>query len=77
MSQLRHNSASPTLEVSKPDTLVSRQQARLLLANVHVSTLWRWERAGHLSPVRIDQGNKRSAVFYRMSDLQRIVGGQS
>ena len=55
--------------------LVSRKKARHLLGDVHNSTLWRWEKAGILQPIRINQSSKQSAVFYRMSDLLRLIQG--
>lgn len=50
------------------DRLVAREEARLQLGSPAPSTLWRWERAGYLRPVRI--GVK---VFYRQGDIAAII----
>ena len=52
------------------DELVPKEVARVrLLGGVDPSTLWRWEKAGYLVPVRI--GVK---VFYRRGDIARLTG---
>lgn len=53
------------------DTLVPREDV-LRMLKVDPSTLWRWEKAGYLSPVRI--GVK---VMYRKGDLDRLVGSKT
>ena len=50
------------------DHLIQREEARLMLGGPDPSTLWRWERRGYLTPVRI--GVK---VFYRRSDIDGII----
>ena len=50
------------------DHLVGREEARQLLGGPDPSTLWRWERAGYLRPVRIG-----ARVFYRRCDLAAII----
>lgn len=50
------------------DCLVPKEDARLMLGKVDKSTLWRWEKAGYLSPVRI--GTK---VFYKKSQLESLM----
>ena len=51
------------------DTLIAKEEARIrLLGGVDPSTLWRWEKAGYLTPVKI--GVK---VFYRRSDIDAII----
>ena len=50
------------------DVLVSRDEARAQLGGPDPSTMWRWEKAGYLNPVRIG-----ARVFYRRSDLDRII----
>lgn len=50
----------------KKDVLVPRRMAIRLLGKSS-STLWRWERASYLVPVR--QG---ASVMYRSSDLERL-----
>lgn len=54
------------------DRLVPKEEARGLLGGPDPSTLWRWEKAGYLSPVRI--GGK---VFYRRSDIDGIIAAKS
>lgn len=53
------------------DTLVPREEV-LRMLKVDPSTLWRWEKAGYLSPVRI--GVK---VMYRKGDLDRVIGSRT
>lgn len=54
------------------DELVPKEDARKrLLGGVDPSTLWRWEKAGYLAPVRI--GTK---VYYRRGDIARLVDGK-
>ena len=50
------------------DHLIQREEARLMLGGPDPSTLWRWERRGYLTPVRI--GVKG---FYRRSDIDGII----
>lgn len=50
------------------DHLIQKEEARLILGGPDPSTLWRWEKAGYLTPVRI--GVK---VFYRRSDIDAII----
>lgn len=50
------------------DHLVQKEEARRLLGGPDPSTLWRWEKAGYLTPVKI--GVK---VFYRQSDIDAII----
>lgn len=50
------------------DVLIPKDEARRILANPSESTLWRWEQAGYLVPVRL--GVK---VHYRRSDIDRII----
>ena len=88
----KHNRALPALEVANSDLavgttevanaspvplLVNRKQARRLLGNIHGSTLWRWEKLGIIQPIRVNPNSRSAAVFYRMADILRIVGGQS
>lgn len=54
------------------DTLIQKEEARVrLLGGVDPSTLWRWEKRGYLTPVRI--GVK---VFYRKGDIDRLIDGK-
>lgn len=53
------------------DTLVPREDV-LRMLHVHPTTLWRWEKAGYLSPVRI--GVK---VMYRQGELDRLIGSKT
>ena len=54
------------------DELVPKEEARKrLLGGVDPSTLWRWEKAGYLAPVRI--GTK---VYYKRGDIARLVDGK-
>jgi len=50
------------------DHLIQKEDARLMLGGPDPSTLWRWEKVGYLTPVRI--GGK---VFYRRSDIDQII----
>lgn len=50
------------------DHLIQREEARRLLGSPDPSTLWRWEKAGYLTPVRIG-----AKVFYRQSDIDGII----
>ena len=55
---------------SRERKIPRREVARRL--GVDPSTLWRWEKASYLKPVR--QGNK---VFYRESDIVDLEEGQN
>ena len=84
----KHNCAPPALEVTNSDLpvsttdastaplLVTRKRAAHLLG-VHISTLYRAEKTGQLTPVKLNTNSQKSAVLYRMADIQRIAGGQS
>jgi hypothetical protein len=50
------------------DHLVRKEDARAILGNPDPSTLWRWEKAGYLTPVKI--GVK---VFYRRSAIDALI----
>ena len=50
------------------DHLIRKEEARRMLGGPDPSTLWRWEKAGYLTPVKI--GVK---VFYRQSDIAGII----
>lgn len=50
------------------DVLIAREEARVRLGRPDASTLWRWEKAGYLTPVRIGQ-----KVFYRKSHIEAII----
>lgn len=50
------------------DPLIPKAEARRILGNVDPSTLWRWEKAGYLTPVKI--GVK---VFYRKGQLDALI----
>ena len=50
------------------DHLIQKEEARRMLGGPNPSTLWRWEKAGYLTPVKI--GVK---VFYRRSDIDAII----
>ena len=51
-------------------TLLSREKTSERL-NVDLSTLWRWEKAGYLLPVRIGR-----AVYYKISDIESRERGE-
>lgn len=53
------------------DTLVPKAEVQKMLG-VDASTLWRWEKAGYLAPVRI--GVK---VMYRKGELDRLIGSRT
>lgn len=50
------------------DHLIPKDEARRRLGSPDPSTLWRWEKAGYLTPVRIG-----ARVFYRQGDLAGII----
>lgn len=50
------------------DTLVPKAEARKILGNPDPSTMYRWEKAGYLTSVKI--GVK---VHYRQSDIDAII----
>jgi len=50
------------------DRLIPKEEARQQLGGPNHSTLWRWEKAGYLTPVKI--GVK---VFYRRSDIDSLI----
>jgi hypothetical protein len=52
-----------------PDLLSSTEVEQIFARSAR--TLHRWERRGHLTPVRVGQ-----AKFYRAADIRRLVCGQ-
>ena len=56
-----------TSEPKPEERLLTREEAAKMLS-VDVSTLWRWEKEGHLLPSRI---GKR--IYYKYSEIQRIT----
>ena len=50
------------------DSLIQKEEARRRLGSPDPSTLWRWEKAGYLTPVRIG-----AKVFYRQGDIDAII----
>ena len=58
----------PKKNTTLPKLLTIRQAAEVL--NVHVETLRRWDKAGKLKAIRVnDRGDRR----YKPEDLERIV----
>lgn len=53
------------------ETYPSREKVMEIL-DVSQATLWRWQKSGYLVPINV--GGKRR---YRMSDIQRILGGDN
>lgn len=53
------------------ETYPSREKVMEILG-VSSATLWRWNKMGYLSPLNV--GGKRR---YRMSDVKRILGGDT
>lgn len=51
-------------------TLLTREATAKRLG-VDVSTLWRWDRAGYLRPVRIGR-----AVYYKLLDIEALERGE-
>lgn len=47
----------------------ARETAQLL--HVNLSTLWRWQKEGKLTPTKV--GKK---LFYRKEDVQRFINGE-
>jgi len=57
-------------EAQKKDALLTRKAVSERL-NVDNTTLWRWDKANYLKPVRIGK-----AVYYRESEVKDIVEGR-
>lgn len=53
------------------DVLIPREEV-LKMLRVNPTTLWRWEKANYLTPVRI--GVK---VMYRKGELDRVIGSKT
>jgi len=58
----------PKKNTTLPKLLTIRQAAEVL--NVHVETLRRWDKAGKLKAIRV---NERGDRRYKPEDLERIV----
>ncbi|MFH0943216.1 MAG: helix-turn-helix domain-containing protein [Candidatus Beckwithbacteria bacterium] len=58
----------PKKNTTLPKLLTIRQAAEIL--NVHVETLRRWDKAGKLKAIRV---NERGDRRYKPEDLERIV----
>lgn len=58
----------PKKNTTLPKLLTIRQTAEIL--NVHVETLRRWDKAGKLKAIRM---NERGDRRYKPEDLERIV----
>lgn len=50
------------------DYLIPKEEARRMLGGPDPSTMWRWEKKGYLSPVKI--GDR---VYYRESAVDAII----
>lgn len=50
------------------DCLIPKEEARRMLGSPNPTTLWRWEKRGYLTPVRI--GVK---VYYKKTEIEKIV----
>lgn len=50
------------------NTLVPKEQARQMLGSPDRSTMWRWEKAGYLVPIKIG-----GRLFYRSGDIAEII----
>ncbi|MDY6443780.1 MAG: helix-turn-helix domain-containing protein [Bacteroidales bacterium] len=50
------------------DYLIPKEEARRMLGKPDPSTMWRWEKKGYLSPVKI--GDR---VYYRESAVDAII----
>lgn len=57
--------------VAEEGVLVRKDEARRRMGSPDPSTLWRWEKAGYLRPVRIGR-----SVFYRQGDIDALVGSR-
>ncbi len=55
------------IEAQKERATITRQEASRML-NVTLSTLWRWNKDGYLTPVKIG-----SKVLYRTSDIEQML----
>ena len=53
---------------------MSRKQARHLLGDVHTSTLWRWEKAGILQPVRVNRNSQSPLCFIAWPTFNASLG---
>lgn len=54
------------------DALIPFKEARAMLGSPDPSTMWRWEKAGYLTKVKI--GVK---VFYRQSSIEGIINNHT
>ena len=63
LNQMKAETSEPKTE----DRILTRKEAAKMLS-VDISTLWRWEKEGHLLPSRI---GKR--IYYKYSEIQRIT----
>ena len=52
--------------------LVSRLEAAEMLG-CHVATIYRWEKAGRLLPVK-PLGSRFGKTYYRLADIEALVG---
>ncbi len=50
------------------EAYLTRDEASRMLGGAALSTLWRWEKTGYLTPVRMG-----SKVRYRKSDVLKII----
>ena len=64
---INSNNSKAEKEGKQEDRILTRKEAAKMLS-VDISTLWRWEREGHLLPSRI---GKR--IYYKYSEIQRIT----
>ncbi len=62
----------PKKNTTLPKLLTIRQAAEIL--NVHVETLRRWDKAGKLKAIRV---NERGDRRYREEDIGKIVKGET
>lgn len=64
---INSNNSKAEKEGKQEDRILTRKEAAKMLS-VDISTLWRWEKEGHLLPSRI---GKR--IYYKYSEIQRIT----
>lgn len=64
---INSNNSKSEKEGKQEDRILTRKEAAKMLS-VDISTLWRWEKEGHLLPSRI---GKR--IYYKYSEIQRIT----
>lgn len=64
------NEKESQIEAMKADVHLTPSEAASAL-KITKPTLWRWQKAGHLIPIKI-----AGKVYYKKSDIDRILAGE-